>query len=285
MVRTLLAGLSLLGGIVLSFVMEFVLHKVTKVEFEISDATEHSIENQVHGDQQQQQHQQPISLMKRESTKEPIPFEMTEGHIISNPILHDQKDIEMQTYFSSEVVEIPHSGYEIKTVSGSTRDLAKSEYFVEENPQGKLQNMGIMSMLAISAHNLPEGVISYIAYLASPSMGIALAIGIAAHNIPEGLSIALPIYYATGSRNKAFVWSFIAGLAEPLGALLCMWIFHGEINVPLFGFLYGCVAGIMIYICIYELIPTGITLDCEKNYTCGSFLFGVFFIIFTLCLV
>lgn len=254
--------------------MEFLLHKVTSVEFELSEANEKNIENTVHGKES--------SVLAKVSTKS---SEVTEGHIISNPIVHDQADFEMQVIPSTEVVSIPHKGYEIKTVSGSTRDLTKAEYFVDTNPDKNLQSMGLLSMIAITVHNFPEGIISYIAFLANPSMGIAVGIGIAAHNIPEGLSIALPIFYATGSRNKAFIWSLLAGLAEPTGALICALLLHGQMNVPLFGFLYGCVAGIMVYICIYELIPTGVTLDCEKNYTCCSFLVGVFFIIFTLCLV
>ena len=271
------AGLSLLGGVVISYLMEYLLHKGTNVEFELTETNESSIEKEVHG--------KAVPVLARTSIKESQPIEITEGHIISNPIVHDQKDIELQVISSSEVEVLPHTGYEIKTVSGSTRDLAKADYFVEDDPNNNLQSMGILSMIAITVHNFPEGIISYIAFLASPSMGIAIAIGIAAHNIPEGLSIALPIFYATGSRNKAFLWALLAGLAEPCGAIICSLLLHGEMNVPVFGFLYGCVAGIMIYICIYELIPTGVTLDCENNYTCGSFIVGVFFIIITLCMV
>ena len=210
----------------------------------------------------------------------------SEGEIIHNPIVSD-KNTGFNTSPTEEemIVEMPKTGYEVKSFSGNTRDLSKADYFIERDDTAELKTVGILSAVAIALHNIPEGIVTYIGYVDNPVVGLSLAIGIAAHNIPEGLSIALPIFYATGSRNKAFLWALLAGLAEPCGAIICSLLLHGEMNVPVFGFLYGCVAGIMIYICIYELIPTGVTLDCENNYTCGSFIVGVFFIIITLCMV
>ena len=143
----------------------------------------------------------------------------------------------------------------------------------------------MLSAIAITIHNFPEGVVSYIAYLDNPKLGVSLAIGIAAHNIPEGLSVALPVFYATNKRHMAFLWALLAGLAEPVGALICSLFIGQSVSPSLFGFLFGFTAGVMTYICVYELLPTGVTLDCEKNYTCLSFMIGVFFILGTLCLV
>ena len=74
-----------------------------------------------------------------------------------------------------------------------------------------------LAALAIGLHNFPEGMATFVAALASPSLGIALAIAIALHNIPEGLCVAMPVYYATGSRFKGFLWAFLSGVSEPIG--------------------------------------------------------------------
>ena len=80
--------------------------------------------------------------------------------------------------------------------------------------------MGLFTALAIAIHNFPEGLATFLAALEDPSLGIAIAIAIALHNIPEGISVSVPIFYATGDRKKAFFWSFLSGLAEPIGAII-----------------------------------------------------------------
>ena len=181
-------------------------------------------------------------------------------------------------------VTIPSSGYEVKTITGTTRDLSKPDYFVESDLT-KINSVGILSAVAITFHNIPEGIITYIGYVDNPVIGLTLALGIAVHNIPEGLSVALPVYYATKNRGKAFLWSLVSGLAEPLGAFLCMLFLQKWVNNYIFGFLFGLTGGIMTHISIYELIPTGISFDCEKNYTTTAMLCGIAFILISLILI
>ena len=181
-------------------------------------------------------------------------------------------------------VTIPSSGYEVKTITGTTRDLSKPDYFVESDLT-KINSVGILSAVAITFHNIPEGIITYIGYVDNPVIGLTLALGIAVHNIPEGLSVALPVYYATKNRGKAFLWSLVSGLAEPLGAFLCMLFLQKWVNNYIFGFLFGVTGGIMTHICVYELIPTGISFDCEKNYTTTAMLCGIAFILISLILI
>ena len=71
--------------------------------------------------------------------------------------------------------------------------------------------------LAIGIHNFPEGLATFVATLSSPSLGVALAIAIALHNIPEGVCVAMPVYYATGSKWRGFLWAFLSGISEPFG--------------------------------------------------------------------
>jgi zinc transporter, ZIP family len=129
-------------------------------------------------------------------------------------------------------------------------------------PDKKLLRMGLFTALAITIHNLPEGLATFLAALQDPSLGIAIAIAIALHNIPEGISISVPIYYATGSRKKAFIYSVLSGMAEPVGAIvgyLGLLFFFGQEGImqpEIMGILFSGVAGIMVFISLDELLPT-----------------------------
>ncbi len=84
--------------------------------------------------------------------------------------------------------------------------------------QTKLMRMGVMTALAIAIHNFPEGLATFVSALQDPSIAIPIVVAIAIHNIPEGIAVSVPIYHATGSKGKAFRYSFLSGLAEPVGA-------------------------------------------------------------------
>ena len=84
---------------------------------------------------------------------------------------------------------------------------------------------------------------------------VAIAVAIAIHNIPEGIAVSVPIYYATGSRKKAFGWSFLSGLAEPVGAGVGFLLLMPFFSDTLFGLLFAGVAGIMVFISLDELLP------------------------------
>ncbi|HPM83573.1 MAG TPA: zinc transporter ZupT [Candidatus Anammoximicrobium sp.] len=127
----------------------------------------------------------------------------------------------------------------------------------------KLLRMGLFTAMAIGIHNFPEGLATFLAALENPSVGAVIAVAIALHNIPEGISVSVPIFYATGDRKKAFLYSSASGLAEPVGAVfacLGMWFFLGidfrAIPPQVMGVLFGGVAGIMVYISLDELLPT-----------------------------
>ena len=126
----------------------------------------------------------------------------------------------------------------------------------EEAERKSLMRMGLFTALAIAIHNFPEGLATFIATLQEPSLGIAFGVAIAIHNIPEGIAVSIPIYKATGSRMKAFWYSFSSGLAEPVGAVVGYFILMQFINEYVFGVVFAGVAGIMIYISLDELLPT-----------------------------
>lgn len=157
-------------------------------------------------------------------------------------------------------------------LANSCPDICRTQIHQNPSAQGtpgeserhkKLMRMGLFTALAIAIHNFPEGLATFLAALQDPAVGLAIAVAVALHNIPEGISVSVPIFYATGDRRKAFIYSFLSGLAEPVGAaiaylLLRLFVTGGNGAVPsqLMGILFGGVAGVMVYISLDELLPT-----------------------------
>lgn len=125
----------------------------------------------------------------------------------------------------------------------------------KENEDKALLRMGLFSALAIAIHNFPEGFATFASAIQDPAVGISIAIAIAIHNIPEGISVSIPIYYATGSKKKAFIYSFLSGLSEPIGAIVGYFLLRSIFNDAMFGITFAGVAGIMVYISLDELLP------------------------------
>ncbi len=122
-------------------------------------------------------------------------------------------------------------------------------------PPAKLMRMGLFTALAIAIHNFPEGLATFVSALQEPGLAIPIVVAIAIHNIPEGIAVSVPIYQATGSRRRAFCYSFLSGLAEPFGALLGWLVLRPIMNDTVFGLLFAGVAGIMVFISFDELLP------------------------------
>jgi len=120
----------------------------------------------------------------------------------------------------------------------------------------RLLRTGLLSTIAITVHNFPEGIATFASTIQSPSLGVVIAIAVAIHNIPEGITVSVPIFCATGNRKKAFIYSFLSGLSEPLGALIGYLILLPFLNDTIFGILFAAVAGIMVFISLDELLPT-----------------------------
>jgi len=119
----------------------------------------------------------------------------------------------------------------------------------------KLLRASMMTALAIGIHNFPEGLATFGAAMTNIKLGVFITIAIAIHNVPEGISVSLPIFYATGNKNKAFLFSAISGMSEPLGALVGYVILRPFLSPGLLAALLAFVAGIMVYISVDELLP------------------------------
>lgn len=142
--------------------------------------------------------------------------------------------------------ENPHEVRKVEDIGGP----------VTAAKNGTLMRTGLFTALAIAIHNFPEGLATFAAALHDVNLGIPVAVAVAIHNIPEGIAVSVPIYYATGSRTKAFAWSFLSGLSEPLGALIGYGLLMPFFNDMTYGLLFASVAGIMVFISLDELLPT-----------------------------
>ena len=140
--------------------------------------------------------------------------------------------------------ENPHEAHAIEEMQRSV------------SPDSRLMRMGVFTALAIAIHNFPEGLATFFGVLQDPAVGIAIAVAIAIHNIPEGISVAVPIYFATGSRRQAFWLSFLSGVSEPVGAIIGYTVLRPFFSPTVFGVLFASVAGIMVFVSLDELLPT-----------------------------
>ena len=154
-------------------------------------------------------------------------------------------------------------------------DTQQSSSSENHSENDKLVRMGVNTALAIALHNFPEGLATFVATLADPSVGAVLAIAIGIHNIPEGLCVALPIYYATGNRIKAFLWALVSGVSEPVAALLGWAILAGSFSDSLYAVMFGLVGGMMVIISTRELIPTAHRYDPRDTVVTYSFIVGM----------
>ncbi len=134
------------------------------------------------------------------------------------------------------------------------RSIPSEEDEEERNRRGLLRT-GVFTALAIGIHNFPEGLATFVSALSDMKIAIPIAVAIAIHNIPEGISVSVPIYFATGDKKKAFMYSFLSGMAEPIGAIVGYVLLRNFFNDLSFGIIFAMVAGIMVFISLDELLP------------------------------
>lgn len=133
-----------------------------------------------------------------------------------------------------------------------------------DKPEGIKSNFRktTMMMLAVTLHNIPEGMAVGIIY-AGATMGnnsitvagaFSLSIGIAIQNFPEGAIMSMPLKSEGMSKLKAFIYGVLSGVVEPIGAILT--IVLTSTIIPVLPYLLSFAAGAMIYVIVEELIPS-----------------------------
>ena len=134
---------------------------------------------------------------------------------------------------------------------------------VQGGNRARLKRLSLLIALGVGIHNLPEGMVTFVGTLKDADLGVALMFAIAVHNIPEGMAVAVPVYAATGSRFRAFGWSFLSGVSEPIGALMAGLFLYKFMSDILLGMMLSLVAGFMVFISLDELLPSSYSYRCE----------------------
>jgi ZIP family zinc transporter len=152
----------------------------------------------------------------------------------------------------------PHTGFDEEHVRSAAADAIahdQTSALKQAGPNAALARIALLAAAAITLHNLPEGLATFFATLDNPTVGLPLAFAIAVHNIPEGVSIAVPVYYATGSKSKAVLATAVSGMAEPLGALIGYLALASVLTPFVFGAVFAVIAGAMVFLALDELLP------------------------------
>lgn len=155
------------------------------------------------------------------------------------------------------------AGYGLNRLIGRKINKSKKE-------QGSLYKLGILSMIALMLHNLPEGILTFLSSSIDIKIGLKYSVAIMLHNIPEGIAIAIPIYYSTRSKSKALFNTLISGLSEPLGAILAYVFLYKYMSNTLISIVLLLTASIMISISINDIFK-----ETEK-YNKASVIKGIF---------
>jgi ZIP family zinc transporter len=155
-----------------------------------------------------------------------------------------------------------------KQIGANEQHIDSTDCAQNENAEisiGKVKRAGIITAIVVALHNLPEGLATFTLTSQDVMLGLSIVFAIAIHNIPEGMAISIPVYQATHSKRKAFLYSFLSGMAEPVGGLLGFLLIHFLFPDMCIGLLFALVAGIMTYISIDTLLPL------SKDYDTGHY--------------
>ncbi|MBQ8847339.1 MAG: zinc transporter ZupT [Candidatus Gastranaerophilales bacterium] len=155
-----------------------------------------------------------------------------------------------------------------KQIGANEQHIDSTDCIENENAVisiGKIKKAGILTAIVVAVHNLPEGLATFFLTTQNVMLGLGIVIAIAIHNIPEGMAISIPVYQATHSKRKAFLYSFLSGMAEPIGGIIGFITIKTLFPNLCTGLLFAIVAGIMTYISLDTLLPL------SKDYDTGHY--------------
>ena len=146
-------------------------------------------------------------------------------------------------------------------------------------PKGsnEIGRVGVISLIGIIIHNIPEGIATFITASYDIKLGISFALAIAIHNIPEGIAISIPLFSKTKNIKSTLLFTSIAGFSELLGAIISCIFLSNYINTTTMGILFAIIAGIMLHISFFELLP--LSLSNDKKRGIYSLIIGILFIL------
>lgn len=149
---------------------------------------------------------------------------------------------------------------------------------------GKIKRAGILTAIVVAVHNFPEGLATFFVTTQNAMIGLGIVFAIAIHNIPEGMAISIPVYQATHSKRKAFLYSFLSGMAEPIGGLIGFVVVKAFFPNLCIGILFAFVSGIMTYISLDTLLPLSKDYD-TGHYSISGIVLGLIMMAATLVIL
>lgn len=138
-----------------------------------------------------------------------------------------------------------------------------------------MTRISVIVPLVITAHNIPEGLLTFLAGLDNPVFGLKICMAVAMHNIPEGIVVAIPVYHVTKSFGKAFLMALLSGVMEIFGALVGYFLLKDYLTPTVNGILFSIIAGIMIIVALVELLPASYNKEPKAAHI--GLLFGFIF--------
>ncbi|MEI8376914.1 MAG: zinc transporter ZupT [bacterium] len=183
-------------------------------------------------------------------------------------------------YFVPDHIE---PGWIKSKIKGKENKETEKPHYSKKN--SGIYRVGFLTAITIAAHNFPEGLATFVTGVTDRTLGVSIACAIAIHNIPEGMAVSIPIYKATNSKRKAFFYSMLSGLTEPLGALFGFFFLSYFLNEMVFAVLYAVIAGIMVYISFDELLPASREYGKDGHITILGVVTGMFAIGMSLAIV
>jgi ZIP family zinc transporter len=147
----------------------------------------------------------------------------------------------------------------------------------EHDEHCEMCNLGITTAFTMALHKFPEGIAIFIAIYDNYLVAIPLALAIAIHHVPEGMIVSAPIYYATGSKKKALLYSIASGLVLPVSGILGFFFLQPIFTDLVQGVLLAVTSSIMFYITFKEIMPSAIKYG-DKKTIIFSMTLGIIFV-------
>jgi ZIP family zinc transporter len=158
------------------------------------------------------------------------------------------------------------------------------QILLKSNGNPRLYKTSLLVAVGIFIHNFPEGIAVSVGTIKGVELGLLLAFAIALHNIPEGIAVSVPVYACTGNKKRAFMWSFLSGISEPIGAILTWLILAPFINEYILNAMLAVVAGLMVYISLDELLPISRSL-AKEHFSIFGIISGIFVMAISLAIL
>jgi ZIP family zinc transporter len=186
------------------------------------------------------------------------------------PLQKSLVNLDTSTSFDEAELQVPERQQEKQPIKSSSFSEWSSGADLESGEQRRAWRVAMLLFISLLIHNFPEGLAVAASAMESTKLGVTVAIGIMIHNIPEGIAIAVPCLAARPDKPWiAFALASGSGLAEPLGASVALLLLKNQQALAMENVL-AFVAGIMIMVALWELVPEAKRHDTPNYFAAGT---------------